>query len=127
MVETETIQTPAPELEPSQEYGIGDVVKLKHSLDPEAMWLLTTPIKDTPDGPMTGGIPIDNNGNGLGLDGSILIEDIKEKIGTRKTVDEVTSIYLDMFAVKFGNTIPTEQVVGILKRQMKLDEREKDQ
>ncbi len=118
MVETEAIQTPAPELEPSQEYGVGDVVRLKHSLDPEATWLLTTPIKDTPDGPMTGGIEIDKDGIGLGVDGSILIDDIKEKVGPRKTHDEVKAIYVDAFENKFGKTIPREEVIAMLERQI---------
>ncbi len=117
-VEDETVQAALPDHEPSDEFSIGDVVTLKHSLDPEAMYLITTPIKETPDGPMTGGIPIDQAGNGLGMDGSFLVDDIKEKIGARKTIEEVEEIYVDMFAVKYGDTIPTEDVIAMLKRQI---------
>jgi hypothetical protein len=127
---TQETQTPEPvnhELEPTSQYDIGDTVTLNHSLNPDTKYLITTAIMDTPDGLMTGGIPVDDAGNGVGMDGSFLVEDIKRTVGPRKSVDEVTRIYIDMMAVKFGNTIPTEQVVGILKRQMKLDEREKDQ
>jgi hypothetical protein len=118
MVETEIKQTSLPEHESASTYAVGDVVKLRNSVNPDALWLLTTPIKETPDGLMTGGIEVTQDGKGLGVDGSILVNDIIEKVGPRKTRQELTEIYIDAFETKYGNTIPRAEVAAMLARQI---------
>jgi hypothetical protein len=119
MPEKETPAVSVPDQEPSAKYAIGDVVRVKHSLNPDALWLLTTPITHTPEGFMTGGIEISpEDGEGLGAEGSISVADILETVGLRKTIKELETTYVQGFEKAFGTTLSHEAIVGILSRQI---------
>ena len=121
MVAPETIQTPLPELEPSEVYAIGDVVRIKDSAYPDdTLWLLTMPAKDTPIGSEMGGLMIDEKGNPLAGDtGSILVANITEVVGPRRTLDQVIELSAKAFEAKYGDTIPHDQVVTMFTKQVK--------
>jgi len=118
MPEKETPAVSVPDQEPSAKYAIGDVVRVKHSLKPDALWLLTTPITHTPEGFMTGGIEISTDGKGLGAEGSITVADISETVGLRKTIKELETAYVQGFEKAYGPTLSHEAIVGILSRQI---------
>lgn len=111
------------ELEPAPKYAVGDVVRISvddGELDPR-LWLITTPEKNTPTGLEMGRIQIDEDGKALGADGTIDVDSIVEKVGSRKTPEEVIKISMDAFEAQYGDTVPTEVVLEMIVRNAGFD------
>jgi hypothetical protein len=114
MVEALTLSPP--ELE-SSDYTIGDVVSLIEGIssNPDNRWLLVSPFRDSPEGPIADAITLDDEGNATSGPGTIHLIDIDEKIDTKKGQPQVAAAFqqlLERTHSPLANSNYAEEFIG---------------